>query len=166
MAKEKNTGKVLEKNIGKALTSLLGKEAVAFRLHDTKTAAFFVPPAPADFAGVFKGGIPLLLEAKSSDENLSFLGCNVKKYVKPTQYAYHKLWLKMGGVSIFMFHSILTDQVEYWNGEVILEAYRNRWTAQQKNNPQRVHKTAHTAKAITEHLPIFVGRVNPITKEE
>lgn len=160
-----NDGKFIEKNIGKALTNLLGKEAVVVRLHDTKSAAFFLPPSPADFMGIFKGGIPVLIEAKSSDEHISFTDCNVKEYLKATQYAYHRMWMNQGGMSIFMFHSILTKRVEYWNGKDILAAYRDKWTAGQKVD-SGVEKTAHTVKAIEEFLPFFVDKLNKYRKEE
>lgn len=161
----RNDGKVIERNIGKALTNILGKEAVAVRLHDTKSAAFFLPPAPADFIGLFKGGIPVLIEAKSSDDKLSFLDCRVKDYVQPTQFAYHKLWLKMGGLSAFLFHSILTDTVEYWDGDVILDAYVNKWSAAQETLgcPQT---SGHTVAEIQKTLPLFVSRTHDSIKEK
>jgi len=147
-----NDGKFIEKNIGEALTNLLGKEAVAVRLHDTKSAAFFLPPSPADFMGIFKGGVPVIIEAKSSDENLSFSDCRVKDYVKPTQFAYHKMWMMMGGVSVFMFHSLLTKEVEYWNGKNVLLGYQKG-----KIHPLLVPaKTSHTVKAIGSYLPTFI----------
>jgi len=155
-----NDGKFIEKQIGKALTNLLGKEAVATRLHDTKSAAFFLPPSPADFMGIFKGGIPLLLEAKSSDEHLSFKECRVKSYVKPTQYAYHKMWMSMGGVSLFIFHSVLTGEAEYYDGLHVLEAYKDKW-----DKTLTPHKTTHSVKDLEAYIPVMVSRVNHLIKE-
>jgi len=149
----RNTGKFIEKQVGKALTSMLGKECVAVRLHDTKSAAFFLPPSPADFMGLFKGGIPVIIEAKSSDENTTFTDCRVKDYVKPTQYAYHKMWINMGGVSMFIFHSILTKTVEFWDGKTVLEAYVDKW----KDWDHVTHSTGQSAKDIQ---PMLLQQIN------
>lgn len=149
----KNDGKATEKLVGKALTALLGNKAVMTRLYDTKSSAFYLPPSPADFMGIFKGGIPVLIEAKSSDEHLSFTDCRVKDYVVPTQYAYHKMWLRMGGVSVFVFHSLMSEEVEVWDGEQVLRSYKHGWIL--SDEPEEV--LAPVVKKVADSLVRCVG---------
>ena len=146
-----NDGKEIEKRVGKALTNLLGKGAVMTRLHDTKSAAFFLPPSPGDFMGAVDG-TPVLIECKSGEDKYTFTGCRVKDYVKPTQFAYHKMWVQAGGVSLFIFHSLITNEVEYWNGSTILSAYSYGWSADVEPN----HVTDHKVKNIQAAIPKMV----------
>ena len=123
MKDKKNDGKDVEKLTGKTFKTLMSrKKAVVVRLHDTKSAAYFLPPSAGDFMGVAYNR-PILIECKSSEIKHSFADCSVKDYVAPTQFAYHKLWMNQGGLSIFIFHSLPMNTLEVWYGQEVLKAY-------------------------------------------
>ena len=154
----RNTGKTIEQSVGKALAGLLGKVCVMVRVQDTKSAAYFLPPTPGDFMGTFMPsgkseglGIPVLIECKSSDHELSLKGCSLRNYVKPTQYSYNTMWAMCGGVSLVMFHSIKTKEVEYWDGAQIMKAYKEGWTDQVVSG-----RSGDTPKEIAQGLTAFV----------
>ena len=118
-----NDGKKIEKATAQAFKKLMdGGKAVVTRQYDTKSAGFFLPPSPADFMGVLNSKASLI-ECKSSDYAHSFADCNLKGYIEPTQFAYHKLWVKQKGQSLFVFHSVPMNLIEVWKGEDVLKAY-------------------------------------------
>lgn len=123
---KRNDGKPLEKATAKAFKNLLDNNlAVMCRMYDTTSSGFFLPPSPSDFMGLFKGK-PMIAECKSSDNKHTLADCNLKSYIEPTQYAYHKLWLKQGGLSLFIFHSVPMSVVELWHGSDVLRSYSGK----------------------------------------
>lgn len=152
-----NDGKFIEANVGKALSALLGNKAVAIRLQDSRSAYHYLPPSPGDFIGVFKGGIPVLIEVKSSSVNTRFTNCRVKDYLKPTQFGYHQMWLKMGGISVFLFHSVLTKELEYWGGAEVLASYSNGWTKNLITSGCK-DTSGQLVADIVKNLPIFIEK--------
>jgi len=144
----RNDGKFIEGQVAKALGQLLGNTAVMTRLYDTKSANAWLPPSPGDFMGVFKDRTPVLIEAKSSDEFTKFKECRLKSFVKPTQYAYNKMWLDTGGVSVFVFHSVVTEEVEFWDGSIILRAYKEGW----ESDDQPEVLTDQSVVSIRKHI--------------
>jgi len=123
MDDKQNDGKKIETATAKAFKKLTAEgKCVMTRLHDTKSAAFFLPPSPGDFMGTAMGR-PVLVECKSSDARSSFSKCSIRDYVKPTQFGYHTLWLKQRSASLFIFHSVITGDCEFWDGKDVLHAY-------------------------------------------
>ena len=121
----RNNGKAIETAISKVFKKLmLQSKCVIIRLHDTKSAAYYLPPSPGDFMGTAMGK-PLLVECKSSDVRHSFSDCRVKDYVEDIQFGYQKLWLRQKSCSLFVFHSVVTGDCEFWNGKHVLQAYSN-----------------------------------------
>ena len=140
-------GKKLEKLIGKALSKSLGSNWVIVRVQDTKGAQYFLPPTPADFMGIVEGGVGILIECKTSEayECFSFLPC--KSLMASTQYAYHRMWVKNGGISLFVHMSEYTGQIQFWDGNDVTCAYVTGWQGQE---PLDVSGT--TIKDTTEKL--------------
>lgn len=123
MATKKNDGKKIEDLVGKVLRELRDEgKSLCPRLYDSKSAGGFLPPVPGDFMGMLLKR-PVLIECKSSDRFNSFSDCRLKDFIEPVQYANHKIWLKQGGVSLFIFHAVMTDTVEIWGGGPVLKSY-------------------------------------------
>jgi len=123
MDDKQNDGKKIEKAADKAFKALMTEgKCVVVRLHDTKSSTFYLPPSPGDFMGTAMGK-PLLVECKSSDVRHTFAECNIKEYVKPTQFGYTSLWIKQKSTSLFIFHSVITNECEFWRGEDVLKSY-------------------------------------------
>jgi len=124
MKDQPNDGKQTEKLASEAFKIILSnKEGVFTRLYDTKSSGRFLPPSPGDFMGGCLGKA-VLFECKSSDVKKSFSDCDVKSYVEPTQFGYHKLWLIAGNVGLFLFESIPYKSAELWSSTSVMSMYR------------------------------------------
>jgi hypothetical protein len=118
-----STGKPLEEKIQEA-GKLLQENHPAFldRIYDTTSAGSLLPPRPGDFYLLLQGTM-FLIEAKSSEKHRSFMECSLKKMIRPTQIACHRLWMRAGGQSLFIFHYTAGERVEFWDGKVVVDAY-------------------------------------------
>jgi hypothetical protein len=122
ISKKTDIGKWFEKSVVLPALALLAKKTGLFyhRFLDTRAAGSHVPNAPADFYAMLNG-MPILLECKASVHDMSLRSC-LSNAVDPHQLGTHQLWVKAGGVSLFLFYSDQTRLIEFWRGESVVEA--------------------------------------------
>ena len=112
------------------------------RLYDTKSArGKFLPPQPGDFIVASPNG-GHLLECKASKEHQSLRSC-LASNVEAHQAASHRMWARAGQPCWFLFHSVMTSELELWPGLVVGEA-RAKGAVLNKDNALRVGLDMHT----------------------
>ena len=98
------------------------------RLYDSKSAGIggggnFIPEQYADYAVIHQGH-SALVEVKSSVTYRSLGECPVRSYFKDIQILGAWMWKRAGGGAYCFFYSEVSDVVELWNMQPIIDAYR------------------------------------------
>jgi len=122
VVKDTKFGADFEKLTQDALNDLASRYKLTFvRLYDTKSArGKFLPSQPGDFI-VAAGGKGHLVECKASREHESLSSC-LSSNVEAHQAAAHRLWARAGNPCCFLFHSVMTSEIELWPGLMVGEA--------------------------------------------
>lgn len=121
-----NIGKALQSTTMSALKSLASRIPLyVHRLEDTHAARNFLPTTPGDFLVVYNG-IAYLIECKSSEQEDVDFGSRFRSLVPNTQIASARLWIRAGGESLFLFHSIPHDLYAVYAGKVVVSMYQNK----------------------------------------
>lgn len=121
-----NTGKPFEQTTMKILKELATKHPMkVHRFADSHAARNIMTSAPGDFL-VVKSGVPILMEVKSSEQEGVSFGSRFRSMVTSSQYAEARLWIRAGGVSMFMFHNIHDDAYEVYSGADLVEVYSQK----------------------------------------
>lgn len=119
---EKNIGKWFETSLVMPAFAGLARQIGLYyhRFLDTHAAGSHVPNAPGDYYAMLRG-MPILVECKASIKHMSLKGC-LADAVEDHQVGTHRLWIKAGGVSLFLFYSDQTRLIEFWRGETVISA--------------------------------------------
>jgi hypothetical protein len=122
MAKDTKFGAEFEGLTQAALEELKCKGPLTYvRLYDTKSArGKFLPPQPGDFIVASPNG-GHLVECKASKEHQSLRSC-LSSNVEEHQAAAHRLWARAGQPSWFLFHPVMSSELELWPGKIVGEA--------------------------------------------
>ena len=144
---KQNDGKEIE---GIFQTAVKGEGLSIYRLYDTKSAGKFLPAQPADYMGGV-AGVATLIECKSSDHHKSFKDCALKDYISSVQFGHMKRWRVNGNVGVYIFKSLLADEIEVWDADTVLKAYQSGWS----KNPRPV---VCTKKTLIKEFTILVLR--------
>jgi len=114
----KNDGKLLETAMQKALTDYCQTHPVLFhRFYDTHAARNWLPAQPGDFLLVVQGRA-ILIECKST-----ITGAHLNKLARgnAAQIGKHKLWLRAGGLSRYVYLNIQTNELILVDGRNITD---------------------------------------------
>ena len=122
MPKDTKFGAEFERLTQDSLEHLSARCKLSYvRLYDTKSArGKFLPRQPGDFI-VAARGKGHLVECKASQEHQSLRAC-LSDNVEIHQAAAHRLWHRAGNPCWFIFHSVMTSEIELWPGLVVGEA--------------------------------------------
>ena len=122
MVKDTKFGAEFERTTQDSLEYLSAKCKLTYvRLYDTKSArGAYLPQQPGDFI-VCALGKGHLVECKASQEHQSLSSC-LSSNVEVHQAAAHRLWARAGGPCWFLFHSVMTSEIELWPGLMVGEA--------------------------------------------
>jgi hypothetical protein len=122
VAKSTKFGADFERLTQDSLEFLSAKCRLSYvRLYDTKSArGMFLPEQPGDFIVASPNG-GHLVECKASEEHTSLSSC-LAANVKEHQAAAHRLWARSGQPCWFLFHSVMSSELELWPGLVVGEA--------------------------------------------
>jgi len=125
----RNDGKEAETLIRDCFEKLqMDANSTYVRLYDTTSAGAkgnFIPEQPADFIIQYEGRASLV-EVKSSNVHTSLSKISLKGFITPSQLLGVRTWTRAKAKSFFIFYSITTKLFEFWKGEDILSAIRDK----------------------------------------
>lgn len=113
-----NDGKWLENSLQGALKKYCQQyPAIYHRFYDTHSARNPLPTQPGDFLLVTEGRT-YLLECKST-----VISTNIKTLARrtPAQIGKHKLWLRAGGLSRYVYLDLLLDKLVLIDGRELVD---------------------------------------------
>jgi hypothetical protein len=91
------------------------------RYTDTKASRNFVQPAPADFLFALEGAGVFNIECKSSLQKSLAKAWKDDPHHR-VQIAKHRMWLRAGQKSLFLFWQIGSNKVQVHKGDKVVEA--------------------------------------------
>ncbi len=113
-----NDGKLLENLLHQSLKGYCQKHlAVYHRFYDTHSARNPLPAQPGDFLFVVQGRA-FLLECKST-----VVSTQIKTLAKrsPAQIGKHKLWIRAGGFSRYVYLDIIKNRLVLLDGQDLVD---------------------------------------------
>lgn len=112
-----NNGKWLEKLVEKGLKEFQEAQPSFYhRFYDSAAAGGFLPTQPGDYLWLVPSSPAILLEVKSTEKSAP-----LKSLIKPAQVGKHKLWMRAGHLSAFIYGDSCTDILRWhWGSYVLL----------------------------------------------
>jgi len=125
MAKNQDIGYEFEETLKTAFKNIQSKHAIFWhQFPDAKAARGHLQAQPSDFMVASNKVGCVLFEAKASLEKPSLSVC-AKSMIRPSQVGMAKKWIRAGQKSVFVFYCQLDNIVEFWDGEVVVNAISN-----------------------------------------
>ena len=98
------------------------KRLTFLRLYDSKSAGAYLPKQPGDFIVASPNDV-FLVECKASKTHKSLVSCAASN-VSKEQAAEHWMWSRSGHTGMFLFISVVTGEIEVWDGKYIGDSRR------------------------------------------
>ncbi len=89
------------------------------RFADTKAARGYLPVQPGDFLWLLPGVPAVLIEAKSTTT-----GAPLRKLMSPGQTGKHRLWMRAGHLSAFVYSDLHHDTLVWYPGNRVINDNR------------------------------------------
>jgi hypothetical protein len=117
-----NDGSTLENATWKALASIQENDGgFAYRFADSKAAGNLIGAAPGDYLLVLNGRA-VLIECKSTVSGTTLRSLIKGSQVGKRQLAKHRLWLRGGGVSLYLHYDLAGGVLSAYEGEVVVDS--------------------------------------------
>lgn len=114
----KNNGVYLERKLSESLAAWCREnKGFFYRFYDAKAARNLFPNQPGDFFWLIPGQA-ILLECKSTQT-----GENLIDLLEQKQVAKHRLWLRAGHSTLFLYYNHLQDTFAFYWGEQVVTAF-------------------------------------------
>lgn len=112
-----NNGKWLEKLIEKGLKDFQEAQPSFYhRFYDSAAAGSFLPTQPGDYLWLIPNFPAILLEVKSTEKSAP-----LKSLIKPAQFGKHRLWMRAGHLSAFIYGDSSTGALRWhWGRNLLL----------------------------------------------